>query len=185
MFEVCGFRIQFDCPMDFSALPIFSPVPLDFYVISDEDLSTHPGNGSFNLENVSEEKIEKPLDVGSLIKAEPWYKIIKNLRLWNLSFTDIVLISSPMGMLGLPFLTRQKGFSAKIYATEATARLGKMMMDDLVAMHMEFKQFYGSEDDATPQWMRQEELELLHHALKEVAFGQDEADLGGWMPMYS
>ncbi|XP_022992602.1 integrator complex subunit 9 homolog isoform X4 [Cucurbita maxima] len=185
MLEVCGFRIQFDCPMDFSALPIFSPVPLDFDVISDEELSTHPGNGSFNLENVSEEKIEKPLDVGSLIKAEPWYKIIKNLRLWNLSFTDIVLISSPMGMLGLPFLTRQKGFSAKIYATEATARLGKMMMDDLVAMHMEFKQFYGSEDDATPQWMRQEELELLHHALKEVAFGQDEADLGGWMPMYS
>ncbi|XP_022938642.1 uncharacterized protein LOC111444811 isoform X4 [Cucurbita moschata] len=184
MFEVCGFRIQFDCPMDFSALPIFSPVPLDFYVISDEELSTHPGNGSFNLENVSEEKIEKPLDVGSLIKAEPWYKIINNLRLWNPSFTDIVLISSPMGMLGLPFLTREKDFSAKIYATEATARLGKMMMDDLIAMHMEFKQFYGSEDDATPQWMKQEELELLHHALKEVAFGQDEADLGGWMPMY-
>ncbi|XP_023551028.1 integrator complex subunit 9 homolog isoform X3 [Cucurbita pepo subsp. pepo] len=185
MLEVCGFRIQFDCPMDFSALPIFSPVPLDFYVISDEELSTHPGNGSFNFENVSEEKIENPLDVGSLIKAEPWYKIINNLRLWNPSFTDIVLISSPMGMLGLPFLTREKDFSAKIYATEATARLGKMMMDDLVAMHMEFKQFYGSEDDATPQWMRQEELELLHHALKEVAFGQDEADLGGWMPMYS
>lgn len=114
MLEVCGFRIQFDCPMDFSALPIFSPVPLDFYVISDEELSTHPGNGSFNFENVSEEKIEKPLDVGSLIKAEPWYKIINNLRLWNPSFTDIVLISSPMGMLGLPFLTREKDFSAKV-----------------------------------------------------------------------
>lgn len=58
------------------------------------------------------------------------------------------------------------------------------MMDDLVAMHMEFKQFYGSEDDAILQWMRPEELKLLHRALREVAFGQDGADLGGWMPMY-
>ncbi|XP_038890024.1 integrator complex subunit 9 homolog isoform X2 [Benincasa hispida] len=72
-----------------------------------------------------------------------------------------------------------------IYATEATARLGKIMMDDLVAMHMEFKQFYGSEDDGISQWMRQEEPKLLHRALREVAFGQDGADLGVWMPMYS
>lgn len=185
MLNICGFRIQFDCPVDFSALPIFSPVPFDFDVLSDKELSSHPGHDSLNLENVSEEKTEKPLDVGSLIKAEPCYKIIKNLCLWNPSFTNIVLISSPMGMLGLPFLTREKGFSAKIYATEATTRLGKIMMDDLVAMHMEFKQFYGSEDDAILQWMRPEELKLLHRALREVAFGQDGADLGGWMPMYS
>lgn len=123
MLNICGFRIQFDCPVDFSALPIFSPVPFDFDVLSDKELSSHPGHDSLNLENVSEEKTEKPLDVGSLIKAEPCYKIIKNLCLWNPSFTNIVLISSPMGMLGLPFLTREKGFSAKIYATEATTRL--------------------------------------------------------------
>ena len=58
------------------------------------------------------------------------------------------------------------------------------MMDDLIAMHMEFKQFYGSEDDAISQWMRKEDLSLLHHKLREVAFGQDRADFGGWMPMY-
>ncbi|XP_022134134.1 integrator complex subunit 9 homolog isoform X2 [Momordica charantia] len=185
MLNVCGFRIQFDCPMDFSALPIFSPVPSDFDAVSDEELSGHPSHSSLNSENVSEKEIEKPLDASSLIKAEPWYKIVKNLHMWNPSFTDIILISSPMGMLGLPFLTRQKGFSAKIYVTEATARLGKFMMDDLVAMHMEFKQFYGCEDGAFPQWMRQEELELLHCALREAAFGSDGADLGGWMPMYS
>ncbi|KAL0540293.1 hypothetical protein IC582_024528 [Cucumis melo] len=182
MLNVCGFRIQFDCPVDFSALPIFSPVPSDLDVLSDKELSSHLGHGSLDLDNVSEET-EKPLDVGSLIKAEPCYKIIKNL--WNPSFTNIVLISSPMGMLGLPFLTREKGFSAKIYATEATARLGKIMMDDLIAMHMEVKQFYGSEDDAISQWMGQEDLKLLHHKLREVTFGQNRADLSGWMPLYS
>lgn len=113
MLNVCEFRIQFDCPVDFSALHIFSPVPFDFDIRSDEELSSHPGHGSLNLENVSK-KIEKPLDASSLIKAEPWYKIVKNLCFWNPSFTDIILISSPMGMLGLPFLTREKGFSAKV-----------------------------------------------------------------------
>lgn len=58
------------------------------------------------------------------------------------------------------------------------------MMDDLIAMHMEFKQFYGSEDDATPQWMGQEEVEVLHHVIRNVAFGQDGTDVGTWMPMY-
>lgn len=113
MLNVCGFRIQFDCPVDFSALSIFSPVPSDLDVLSDKEPSSHLGHGSLDLDNVSDET-EKPLDVGYLIKAEPCYKIIKNLCLWNPSFTNIVLISSPMGMLGLPFLTREKGFSAKV-----------------------------------------------------------------------
>lgn len=58
------------------------------------------------------------------------------------------------------------------------------MMDDLIAMHMEVKQFYGSEDDAISQWMGQEDLKLLHHKLREVTFGQNRADLSGWMPLY-
>lgn len=44
----------------------------------------------------------------------PRYRTVKNLLLWNVSFIDVVLISSPIGMLGLPFLTRDKEFSAKV-----------------------------------------------------------------------
>jgi integrator complex subunit 9 len=36
------------------------------------------------------------------------------LHLWNASLIDVILISSPMGIMGLPFLTRRKGFSAKV-----------------------------------------------------------------------
>ncbi|KAL8238850.1 hypothetical protein R6Q59_015417 [Mikania micrantha] len=87
-----------------------------------------------------------------------------------------------MGMLGLPFLTRAQGFSAKIYATEVTARLGQLMMEDLVANHMEFKQFYGSRETSLFQLFKQE---TLPPALKEVVLGKDGTELGSWLPLYS
>lgn len=58
--------------------------------------------------------MDKLLDENSLIRAEPRYKMIKNLLLWDASFIDMVLITSPMGMLGLPYLTRNRYFSAKV-----------------------------------------------------------------------
>ncbi|TYI24137.1 hypothetical protein ES332_A06G213200v1 [Gossypium tomentosum] len=90
-----------------------------------------------------------------------------------------------MGMLGLPFLTRTKDFSAKIYVTEAAARIGQLMMEDLVSMHMELRQFYGPEDSAFLQWMRWEGLEVLPSELKKIILGTDCEELGAWMPLYS
>lgn len=57
-------------------------------------------------------------------------------------------------------------------------------MDDLVSMHMEYKQFYGSEGSSDPQWMKWEEIELLPSLLRMIALGEDGAELGGWMPLY-
>ncbi|KAM7476809.1 hypothetical protein LguiB_024052 [Lonicera macranthoides] len=187
LLNVCGFRVLIDCPMDLSALSIFSPIPIDSCTLVDEEASTYSSHRSLDSMSVDQkgQKIENPLDASNLISSEPWYKTIKNLHLWNLSFVDIVLISSQMGMLGLPYLTRAKGFSAKIYATEATARLGQLMMEDLVAMHMEFRQFYGPEESGCPQWMKWEALEVLPLPLKEIALGEDGSEIGSWMPLYS
>lgn len=104
MVSVGGVQVLFDCPLDLSALTIFSPVPTEFYEIIHEETSDSP----------KRQRVEKPLDANGLIYAEPWYKTLNNLHLWNVSFIDIVLISSPMGMIGLPFLTRKEGFSAKV-----------------------------------------------------------------------
>ncbi|EEF42006.1 conserved hypothetical protein [Ricinus communis] len=184
--DMSGYRILFDCPLDLSSLTIFSPVPADFCPILPEE---HPNCSLHDSLRVELETgkmwgMEKPLDVQNLIYAEPWYKTAKNLHLWDPSSIDIVLISSTMGMLGLPFLTQCKGFSAKIYATEATARVGQLIMEDLVSMHVEFRQFYGSEE-SDPQWMRWEELELLPSELREVTLGKDGSELGAWFPLYS
>ena len=58
------------------------------------------------------------------------------------------------------------------------------MMEDLVAMHMEFKQFYGPEETSFFQLFNWEELEALPLALKEIVLGKDGTELGSWMPLY-
>ncbi|OMO75685.1 hypothetical protein CCACVL1_16109 [Corchorus capsularis] len=176
MLNLSGFRILLECPLDLSSLGIFAPVPV----------APEP-HGSLDADLVfsKKQKVEKPLDAKYLVHAVPWYKTVRNLHLWDVSFIDVVLISSPMGMLGLPLLTRTKDFSAKVYVTEATARIGQLLMEDLVSMHMEFRQFYGPEDSSFPQWMRWEELEGLPSELKKIALGKDCEELGAWMPLYS
>ncbi|XP_055828745.1 uncharacterized protein LOC129896801 [Solanum dulcamara] len=182
--NICGFRVLLDCPLDLSALTVFSPLPIVISSLLDEKTSIHRGQSSSNSESVREE-VSEFLDSKSLIQAEPWYKTVKSLQLWSIYSLDVVLISSPMGMLGLPFLTRLRDFRAKIYATEAASRLGKLMMEDLVSMHMELRQFYGPEESGCPQWMTWEKLELLPRALKDIVLGSEGTELGGWMSIYS
>ena len=74
------------------------------------------------------QKHERPMDSSKLIRAQPWFKIVTSWHLWNVPFIDVVLISSPMGMPGLPFLSRVNGFRAKIYVTEVIARIARLMM---------------------------------------------------------
>ncbi|XP_011091827.1 integrator complex subunit 9 homolog isoform X2 [Sesamum indicum] len=173
--------------MDLSSLAIFSPVPTSSNSIAYNRKFSCSSEKYAGLELNEDKrlKIDKPLDANSLIGAEPHYRTVKNLLLWNVSFIDVVLISSPMGMLGLPFLTRNKDFSAKVYATEATARIGQLMMEDLVSMHKEYRQFYGAEESDAPQWMKWDELELLPLELRQIVFGADGTEFGGWMPLYS
>lgn len=118
MLNFCGLRILLDCPLDLSALTVFSPLPTVFKALPSEEDSNSQAFGPLSAEVGSHkrQKMEKPLDANNLIFAEPWYKSVKNLHLWNFSSIDVILISRPMGMLGLPFLTRTKGFSAKVPA---------------------------------------------------------------------
>ncbi|PWA72032.1 Beta-Casp domain-containing protein [Artemisia annua] len=66
----------------------------------------------------------------------------------------------------LYYLSKQLFNILLIYATEVTARLGQFMMEDLVAMHMEFKQFYGPQETNFLKMFNWEELEALPPALK-------------------
>ncbi|ESW32006.1 hypothetical protein PHAVU_002G285400 [Phaseolus vulgaris] len=186
MLNFCGIRILLDCPLDLSALLAFSPIPTSLDCLSVvESFNTEANGFDSGVGFGKRQKIEKLLHAQSLLFAEPWYKTVNNLHLWNSSFIDVVLISSPMGIMGLPFLTRIKGFSAKIYVTEASARLGQLMMEDLISMHVEFRHFYGPEESNFPSWLRQEELEILPSELREIILGKDGLEWGGWMPLYS
>ncbi|CAO2816206.1 unnamed protein product [Amaranthus hypochondriacus] len=180
--QISGFCILLDCPLDLSGLLIFSPIPV--YLngkLEAFDCSCH---GSLDTDCAACQKQQAEYSE-NLIHAVPWYKTVSNLHLWDVSFIDAVIISSPMGMLGLPFLTRNKSFSAKVYATEATARIGKLIMDDLVYMHRELRQFYGPVDAGSAQWMNWDELEKIPPSVQEMILGKDGTDLGGWLALYS
>lgn len=105
--NLCGFHVLFDCPLDLSALTIFSPLSTSLY----ENLHPHSTSSDMGQQEQTRKKL---LDKNNLIPVEPYYKTVEGLHLWNVSLIDVVLISSPMGMLGLPFLTRAQGFSAKV-----------------------------------------------------------------------
>lgn len=164
MLELCGFRLLLECPLDLSALTIFCP------------LNPNPSRNQVEDDNNNAD---------SLLKAVPWYKTLKNLHLWDPSLINAVLVSTPAGMLGLPFLTRSGKFSGKVYATEATAKIGRMMMEELVAMHSEYVQFYGEgEIGSVPEWMNWEEIERIPSHLREVLMGEHGEELGSWVPLY-
>lgn len=58
-----------------------------------------------------------------LINAVPWYKTVRNFPISDLeaSLIDVVVVSTPAGMLGLPFLVRTKSFSAKVSPLNRTS----------------------------------------------------------------
>ncbi|XP_020887277.1 integrator complex subunit 9 isoform X2 [Arabidopsis lyrata subsp. lyrata] len=183
MLNLCGFRILIDCPLDLSAIKIFSPV---ISCVASE-ASKYPSDESLDAQNPIQKKhkLERQLTFADLVCEEPWYKTVKPLHLWDASFIDIVLISNPMGLLGLPFLTQNPGFSAKIYMTEATAKIGQLMMEDLVSMHAEFRCFHGPDNSSFPGWIKNLDREQVPALLKKVVFGESGDDLGSWMRLYS
>ncbi|KAH0747453.1 hypothetical protein KY285_009110 [Solanum tuberosum] len=102
------------------------------------------------------------------------------LKLWNNPGTIFIfLISERSALFDLleSFLTksseglRASQLACRIYATEAASRLGKVMMDALISMHMELRRSYGPEESGCPQWIRWDKLEL----------GSERTELGGWL----
>ncbi|XP_031475428.1 uncharacterized protein LOC116247386 isoform X2 [Nymphaea colorata] len=182
MVHICGLQILLECPLDLSAMRVFSPIPtISYRKNPHKNLSDHLGSGRIDAEG--SDGTGSVFDAGDLIMAEPWYKMVP-LHLWDVSMIDVVLISTPAGMLGLPFLTNDKRFNAKIYATEPVLKLGQLMMDELVQMHEEFIQCYGPSNSRLAQWMSLEELNKLPTQLSDVIMGEDFRDLANWRPLY-
>lgn len=76
------------------------------------------------------------------------------------------------------------GLIDQIYATEATTRIGQLIMEELVSMHRELRQFYGPENSECPQWMKWDELDKFPPSVQERLVGKDGTGLGGWSALY-
>ncbi|KAL4204016.1 hypothetical protein AMTRI_Chr01g130080 [Amborella trichopoda] len=195
MLHICGVQILLEFPLDLSATSVFSPINIGRAPTRDD---SSPGKvlklcKRRKIDSEEEPKFDETTDSNDafevlkgseLICAEPWYKTAC-LHQWDISMIDVVLVSSPLGMLGLPFLTRDKRFSGKVYATMPVAKLGQLMMEELVSMHEEFRQLYGPQEPGCPHWMCSEGLDLLPKALREIVAGMNGLDLVNWQCLYS
>ncbi|KAM0923026.1 hypothetical protein ACQ4PT_005796 [Festuca glaucescens] len=171
-----GLRLLLDCPVDLSALAAFAPLPL---------------GADFG-------------DAGDLICAVPYYWSLAAAVAAKEGGVDAVLVSSATGMLGLPFLTRLPSFANTkvhppslldyysrvqnfkvVYVTEVAARIGKLMMVELVQLHSEFVRYYGPDMDGTPKWMEGEKLSKLLSLLQKTGIKDEGNDLSPLMPLYS
>ena len=53
----------------------------------------------------------------------------------DLSTIDVILISNYYNILALPFVTEYGSFRGRVYATDPTINIGKLMMQELVYHH--------------------------------------------------
>lgn len=161
LLEVEGLRILLDCPIDLSALTAFSAVPLG--------ASSSSG------------------DAEDLIRGVPYYRSPTAVAAAKAGRIDAVLVSSATGLLGLPFLTRLPGFAnTKVYVTEVAARMGSLMMRELVEMHREFVRCYGPDRDQSPVWMEGEKLKKLMSVLQKITTEDEENNnLAALVSLYS
>ncbi|KAF5285910.1 hypothetical protein FQA39_LY04371 [Lamprigera yunnana] len=57
-------------------------------------------------------------------------------KLIDFSQIDVILISNYLCMMALPFITEGTGFQGKVYATEPTLQIGRLLLEELVT-HIE------------------------------------------------
>lgn len=58
--------------------------------------------------------------------------------------------------------------------TEVAARMGSLMMRELVEMHREFVRCYGPDRDQSPVWMEGEKLKKLMSVLQKITTEDEE-----------
>ncbi|MCO5555046.1 hypothetical protein L7F22_008586 [Adiantum nelumboides] len=124
------------------------------------------------------------IDGQTFLDVEPWYKTAE-FGLLDVTSLNAVLVSNPEGMLGLPLLTRMENFSGKIYATSVTARLGQLMMEELVSMHEEYVQSFGRSDSSKkPSWLSLTMLDAYPAFLKKALVDDDGVGRANWQCLY-
>lgn len=127
----------------------------------------------------------KKLNGHVLADGEPWYKAA-GLELVDVGLLDAVIISNPSSMLGLPFLTKHPDFCGKVFATKATAEIGRMMMEELVSMHADFIQGHGTvKNGQKPPWLHPSVLSSLPENMRGTSLDRCFSNRANWQPLYS
>ena len=160
--------VMLDCSLDLTAFLHFLPLPL-----TPSEPSLPAWGGAPNsaprptLEVFRENKSIDQIFLDSCLEARA-----PLLPLLDPSCIDVVLISSYNNMLALPYLLQQPGFRGRVYATEPSASIGRLLMEELVG-HLE-----RLPKPECKGWKR-----VRHPKLDSLGMGEDEVIT--WRPLYS
>ncbi|XP_066262973.1 integrator complex subunit 9 [Euwallacea similis] len=119
--------IMFDCGLSMQSLLSFLP------------LSFVPSNRLLNLSNFMPAEVSDPDLEGELkengdrvfVDSPPEFCPPLD-KLIDFSQVDVILISNYLCMMALPFITEDTGFQGRVYATEPTLHIGRLLLEELV-----------------------------------------------------
>ena len=160
--------VMLDCSLDLTSFLHFLPLPL---TPSEPSLppwkAAHLVAPNSILDLFRENDCVAQVFVDSCLEARaPLFPIL------DPSSIDVVLISSYSNMMALPYLLAQRGFCGRVYATEPSASIGRLLMEELAGY---LERLPKTEGRGWKQ-VRDPKLDSL---------GMREEDVITWRPLYS
>ncbi|EDV20372.1 uncharacterized protein TRIADDRAFT_32062, partial [Trichoplax adhaerens] len=157
--------VMLDCSLSMVPALHFLPVP----VVTSERLSScRNWNNQF-----MKSKVIKDINGIPFIDSMPEFRL-PEMGFLDLLNLDAILISNFYCMLALPYITERCEFHGKIYATEPTLQMGKLLMEELV--------FYNervSKSNSINEWKQPDIIRFLPSPLNQ--FG----DIAAWKSIYT
>ncbi|KAL6073089.1 Integrator complex subunit 9 [Balamuthia mandrillaris] len=136
-----GTMLMLDCGLELSAFLRFLPrVPR----CGEAERSKKRKQSSKSRENEARSAVPLQTIGGNIfIEDSPLRVQLPQLELLDMSSVDAILISNARNMLALPFITEYTSFRGKVYATEPTVQIGRMLMKELVTYVEESTRIYS------------------------------------------
>lgn len=73
----------------------------------------------------------------------------------------------------------------QVFATKATAEIGRMMMEELVSMHADFIQGHGTvKNGQKPPWLHPSVLSSLPENMRGTSLDRCFSNRANWQPLY-
>ncbi|KAF2073750.1 hypothetical protein CYY_004952 [Polysphondylium violaceum] len=143
LLEYKNTKIILDCGMDLSFLSQFLP-PKENNNDSDNNNNENDENNNSNNNNVKKDQQQKCIKNinnsyfidtgnGSMKYSTPMFEMVIDF-----STIDAILISNYTNIFSLPFITEHTNFKGKIYATEPTTQIGKLLLEELVLFDRQY-----------------------------------------------
>ncbi|KYQ88165.1 integrator complex subunit 9 [Tieghemostelium lacteum] len=133
LLEYKNVKILLDCGMEISSILNYLPYSLKTNQFKNNNQQQQHNNDSKKEIPVIFKEINNNLYIDS---NDIRYSTILGENLVDFETIDYILISNYQNIYSLPFITEYTKFKGRIYATEPTVQIGKLLLDELYQMNI-------------------------------------------------